>query len=545
MTLPPPSPREINPKLSAEAERVLLRALNKSPEKRYASGTKLIDALERVLPAGRVPSARRTLREPPAPPTRARPAASPSDAVSVNLVGQQLDEYRLDALLGQGGMARIYRAYDTQRKRHVAIKVIDARFRADPDYVKRFQREARAIGQLDHPNIVKLYRYGEANSQLYIALQYVEGADLHSTLAARRAGRARLRPEEIAHIVRDVCLALDYAHGKGVIHRDVKPSNIILDKKGRALLTDFGLALLAESGTRGEIFGSPHYIAPEQAMSSARATPQSDVYAIGVILYEIFTGQVPFDAQDPLDIALLHMTEPPRPPRTLRNDVSPELEAVILKSLAKEPTDRYPTGAALADALDRALKSASKKKPVSPPVAALPPIPAAVARSPARQTRTATPTRTPAPAKRLTPAKPRERKRRAITLIVGFALLLILVAAGGIWWTNQNQSQATAGTATSVASSAASPTSSASALSLSTHTRTASPSPSATARATATSRPTARPTATRAVRQSTLASTLASTSPASVTPAGGLAATAETEFRTVWLPLIMRNYTIP
>jgi serine/threonine-protein kinase len=147
---------------------------------------------------------------------------------------------------------------------------------------------------------------------------------------------------------------LDYAHTKGVIHRDIKPSNIMLDGQGNAILTDFGLVLV-DDNTRGEIFGTPYYIAPEQAISSAKAVPQSDLYAMGVILYEMFTAKLPFTASHPYDVALLHVSETPPPPRTIRPDLSSEVEAVILKALAKKPEQRYPTGAALADALDHAL----------------------------------------------------------------------------------------------------------------------------------------------------------------------------------------------
>jgi len=329
-----------------------------------------------------------------------------------SLLGQQLDEYRLEALLGQGGMARVYRGLDVRLKRYVAVKVIDTPFRANPDYVSRFEREAQAIAQLEHPHIVRLYRYGEANGLLYMAMQYIKGASLAYVLASYRADKEFIAPEDARRIIREVCLALDYAHSQGVIHRDVKPSNIILDQQGRAILTDFGLALLTEVGTRGEIMGSPHYIAPEQAISSAAVVPQSDQYSVGVILYEMFTGELPFDAEAPLDIARLHMTEPPRPPRELRADISPELEAVILKTLAKEPEERYPIGAALADALDQALRVKSIKAPSPSTVPRptipervvvqqarhpLPPIPAAVSPAPQK----AEPKLTPAP---ITPA---------------------------------------------------------------------------------------------------------------------------------------------
>lgn len=285
------------------------------------------------------------------------------------LIGQQLDEYRLDTLLGQGGMARVYRGLDVRLKRWVAIKVIDAPFRTDSDYVMRFEREAQAIAQLEHPHIVRLYRYGEANGLLYMAMQYVEGASLNQVLATYRAEGEYIEPDEASRIVREVCVALDYAHSKGVIHRDVKPSNIVLDKQGRAVLADFGLALLTDVGTQGQIFGTPHYMAPEQAMSSASAVSQSDLYSVGVMLYEMFTGELPFDAPQPLDVAMLHMTETPSPPREFRPELSPTLEAVILKTLAKEPEDRYPSGVALADALAQALRTTPAEVPTPLPSA--------------------------------------------------------------------------------------------------------------------------------------------------------------------------------
>jgi serine/threonine protein kinase len=272
-----------------------------------------------------------------------------------SLLGQQLDEYRLEALLGQGGMASVYRALDIHLHRYAAVKVIRTSLRSDSDYVIRFAREAQAIAKLEHPNIVRLYRYGEVQGLLYMAMQYIEGADLGSVLASYQADHEFIEPEEAGRIIRQVCLALDYAHSRGVIHRDVKPSNIMLDKQGTVFLTDFGLALSTEIGTRGEIFGSPHYIAPEQAIFSANAIPHSDLYAVGVILYEMFTGQLPFEAEHPLDVAMLHLTEPVRPPRELRPELSMELEAVIIKALAKEHVDRYPSGAVLADVLELAL----------------------------------------------------------------------------------------------------------------------------------------------------------------------------------------------
>lgn len=352
------------------------------------------------------------------------------------LIGRQLDEYQLEELLGQGGMARVYRGFDIRLKRRVAIKVIDTPFRADSDYIARFEREAQAIAQLEHPYIVSIYRYGEVDGILYIAMQYIEGASLSTILSRYRSNDDFIPSSEARQIIRQIGQALDYAHSRGIIHRDIKPANIMLDPQGNAFLTDFGLALLTDDGTRGEIFGTPHYIAPEQAMSSAAAVPQSDLYAVGVILYEMFSGEVPFDASDALDVAMLHMTESPPPPTTLRSDLSPEVEAVILKSLEKEPVDRYLNCAALIDALEKALHARSitgtyaldapratvselvvgkmNERPLPPPPAGFS-VPAASS--------------TPPPAKVVTPpvATPASPKKSNPLVYVGIGIVLMLL----------------------------------------------------------------------------------------------------------------------
>jgi eukaryotic-like serine/threonine-protein kinase len=275
-----------------------------------------------------------------------------------SLLGAYLGEYQLESLLGQGGMARVYRGIDAQTRRVAAVKVIESSFQDDVDYRIRFEREAQAISRLHHPGIVKLYRFGEINNVIYIAMQYIEGADLASVMDTCHAGGNWLGLADVCHLARQVAAALDYAHERGVIHRDVKPSNVLVGREGQAVLTDFGLALLIEVGTRGEVFGTPYYISPEQAISSAGAVPQSDQYSLAILLYQMLTGILPFNAGNPMDTAILHMTQPPEPPSKLRPALPYGLDAVLLKSLEKKPDDRYATCLELVDDFEQAcLKS--------------------------------------------------------------------------------------------------------------------------------------------------------------------------------------------
>ncbi|MEM7028354.1 MAG: serine/threonine-protein kinase [Chloroflexota bacterium] len=372
VTHPPPHPTKINPHLNKQTETVLLKALSKSAGGRYQSGADLMAALKTALGAeptdtpiiipkfgGSKKLSHISVTERVAHHIVSRVKSPATKPITIfegrSLLGHRLDEYRLDSVLGQGGMAHVYRGLDTRLKRFVAIKVINSPFRGDSDYVRRFEREAQAIAQLEHPHIVRLYRYGESDGVLYMAMQYIEGSNLDKLLEDYTERNASIPFETVARIIREVCLAVDFAHRRGIIHRDIKPSNIMLDKQNIAILADFGLALLTEFGTQGEIFGSPHYVAPEQAMSSANVVPQSDLYAIGVILYQMITGELPFQAEGALDLALMHMSSPPRSPQELRDQVSADLEAVILQALAKDPEERFQSGAALADALDAAL----------------------------------------------------------------------------------------------------------------------------------------------------------------------------------------------
>ena len=288
----------------------------------------------------------------------AQTANKDQTAMSDSLIGKQLGDYQIRDLLGRGGMARVYTGYDARLDRVAAVKVINSDFSpADQaEYFERFQREARAIARLNHPNIVGVYQFGQYEESYYMAMVFVEGRDLRQILR-EYSDRFELIPvSDVLNVVRGIGSALDYAHSRGVIHRDIKPSNIMLTAEGnRAILTDFGLALSTSEGTRGETFGSAHYIAPEQAISSAKAVPQSDLYSLGICLYEMLTGKVPFDDPSAMTVALKHLQDPPPPPRSINPKLSAAVEHVLLRAIDKDPAHRYPSGAELTRALEGAI----------------------------------------------------------------------------------------------------------------------------------------------------------------------------------------------
>ncbi len=276
------------------------------------------------------------------------------------LIGRQLGDYRVVDILGRGGMAHVYRGYDANLQRYAAVKVIDANLLAkenEDEYRQRFQREARSIARLSHPNIVGIYQFGEVGPLYYMAMAFIEGRDLGQILKEHAVNGTMMAPLEILQIIRDIAEALDYAHAGGVIHRDIKPSNIMVAVDNRAILTDFGLALSVPEGSIGNTFGSAHYIAPEQAISSANAVAQSDLYSLGVVLYQMLTGKVPFDDPSAMSVALKHLSDPPPSPRILNPTLSIAVEKVVLKALEKEPSKRYQNGESMAAALEEALIS--------------------------------------------------------------------------------------------------------------------------------------------------------------------------------------------
>jgi serine/threonine protein kinase len=269
-----------------------------------------------------------------------------------DLIGKTVGHYQILEELGRGGMAVVYRAWQPSLQRHIALKVLPEYFRHDPDLLARFQREARAAAQLEHPNIVHIYDTGIADGLPYIAMEYLQGGSLQERLA-----RGAMPPAEALGLLEQVASALDHAHARGLIHRDVKPANILFTADGRPKVADFGIARATE-GTRltrtGTVMGTPEYMAPEQAEGQS-VDHRADLYALGVILYQMLTGQAPFHGTTPH--ATLHAViyEPPPPPRQLNPSLSQSMESVILKALSKRPEERFQRGAALVSALRSAL----------------------------------------------------------------------------------------------------------------------------------------------------------------------------------------------
>ncbi|MGB9777710.1 MAG: protein kinase domain-containing protein [Anaerolineae bacterium] len=265
-------------------------------------------------------------------------------------IGRVLGGCRIVDKIGEGRMAVVYRAYQPHLERWVVVKLLRVAEADDPqEFLQRFRQEARAIAALRHPNILTIYDSGEAYGTAYIVMEYAPGGSLKSRLTGQP-----IPWPEVARWIIPVGQALAYAHGQGIVHRDVKPANILLASPDWPLLADFGLAKMMrrqEPITRpGVSIGTPAYLSPEQVMGEA-VDHRSDIYSLGVVLYELLTGQLPFQAATPAEAMLCRLREPPLPPRYLCPSLSPMLEAIILRALARNPADRYPTMQAMVDDL--------------------------------------------------------------------------------------------------------------------------------------------------------------------------------------------------
>jgi serine/threonine-protein kinase len=265
------------------------------------------------------------------------------------------DQYLIEAEVGRGGMAAVFRALDLRLHRHVAIKALPPELAFNNDVRTRFLREAQTAAQLSHPNIVPIYTVDERGGVVYFVMALVEG----ESLAARLARQPRLSIDAVRRILAEVADALDYAHACGVVHRDIKPDNILIDRAtGRAIVTDFGIARAAAGDSRltltGVAVGTPAYMSPEQAMGERDVDGRSDQYGLGVVGYQMLIGETPFKAANTPAMLMKHLSESPKPIRDRRPDVPAQLAAVIDRALAKKPEDRWPTAGAFRDALTKA-----------------------------------------------------------------------------------------------------------------------------------------------------------------------------------------------
>jgi serine/threonine protein kinase len=275
------------------------------------------------------------------------------------LIGHTIGQYRIVEQLGEGTMAVVYKAIQPCLDRYVALKLIHPALAATPSFLPRFEREAKILARLEHPQIVHVYDFGEQRGRAYLAMQHIAGGTLQQRLAALRARYERMDLAQAAQVIQHIGAAIDYAHAHGIVHRDIKPSNIMLTTDGRALLSDFGIATIIGSPSEAarSTLGAPAYLAPEQGHPAAVAIgPASDIYSLGVVLYEVVAGRVPFTANTPLALIAKHRDEPVPSPRLFRPNLPVAVERVLLRALAKDPAARYERAGDLAHAFTDAIK---------------------------------------------------------------------------------------------------------------------------------------------------------------------------------------------
>lgn len=327
-----------------------------------SADTGRLTATEQTLiePASNVKE--RFLAPSPVPP----PTASIEDSISMSelrypvpepVVGSQFGRYRIERELGRGGMGAVYRAFDTHLQRTVALKVPFFKKRHSEEIVKRFLREARAVAQLSHPNLCRVFDVGLIDGTLFLTMEFVEGQSLDELSKA-----GALTEAEILPLMQQVALALQEAHDRGIIHRDMKPANIMRNAKGHAVVMDFGLARQVDHEENeltkdGAMLGTPSYMSPEQVRGKVREIgPATDIYSLGVVMYRLLTGRCPFEGAFTAILAAIP-TETPAAPRELCGTVSPAIEAICLKAMAKNPSDRFASAAEMAAALNQALQT--------------------------------------------------------------------------------------------------------------------------------------------------------------------------------------------
>src|SRR5579859_19963 len=278
-----------------------------------------------------------------------------------NLIGKMLGNYRILTTLGQGGMARVYKAYQENLDREVAVKVLPPWYAADRNFVERFNLEARLVPRLSHPNIVTVHDANEQHGHLYIVMQLVDGGTLKQRLDQLQAQGKTMDITEVVPIFTQLADALTYAHEQGIIHRDIKPVNVLMDRSGRPILSDFGIAKVLASTREnlthpGAGVGTPEYMSPEQCQGGT-VDGRADIYALGVMLFEAQTGHTPFRGDNYPALAHSHIYEPPPRPSSMNRKIHPAIEHIILTALMKNPQQRYQKASDMAAALKQALVS--------------------------------------------------------------------------------------------------------------------------------------------------------------------------------------------
>src|SRR5512141_1778951 len=339
---------------------------------------------------------------------------------------EKIGIYEVKAELGRGGMATVYRAYDPRFEREVAVKVLPSELlHADPQFRLRFEREAKIIAQLEHTAIVPVYDVGEADGQPYFVMRYMNGGSLSERIKA-----GGLTIEDAARILGAIAPGLDEAHSKGIVHRDIKPSNILFDKRGNPYISDFGIAKLsqAQSGnvTGSAIIGTPAYMAPEQAQGT-EVDGRADIYALGIILFEILTGKQPFEADTPMAVAIKHITDPVPHLRQTHPQLPESMDAIIQTAMAKDKTQRFSTAVEMTNAL----REAARGDPTKLQVKATPPIKANVQPIPA--------------------------KKGFNALCIVIPIIAIAALAGGFFLFNRNNNPPTTGPAGVISTSTSAP----------------------------------------------------------------------------------------
>jgi serine/threonine protein kinase len=437
-----------------------------------------------------------------------------------DLAGKTLGKYRILARLGRGGTANVYKAYQPHLNRYVAVKALHRHLAEDEDFIRRFEREASAVARLRHPNIVQVHDFDHTGDLYYMVMEFIEGPSLKEELHARSLAGKPLTLPEIARVFGALGSAIDYAHEQGMVHHDLKPANILFSVQGQTVLTDFGIAKIVGGSSHtltGAVFGTAKYMSPEQGQGQ-RGDERSDIYSLGIILFEMVTGQVPFDDDTPYTIISRHISEPLPLPSSLKPDLPPEVDQVILKAAAKSPDDRYQSGRELARALYDAIGLPVEYTLVSAPV-----VPRAeIAQLPSADLEADYPPYIPTDEMELPPVSktvalepPSPPLWRRPRVIVGTIALLLLIGLVGAFALRQYNDQNRDAEATATAQAIVATTQAAVALvptntptppptSSPTHTptntpaptSTHTPTPSLTPTSTATPTPTESPTAT-------------------------------------------------